>query len=137
MRRNEKRRNPLPDKEWLLLKLSLQTFPVSSKILFSETPIKQVTKFKFGSFATHRTSRSFEFHVWIQRSKHNLADNTIQVQICPVTRVVTCMPAFRLNIRVQEYYCATLLDSKNLAAGNTILLKTTSIVTKKTCNFPR
>ena len=41
------------------------------------------------------------------------------------TRIIVCA---LLNIRVPEYHCATPLDSKNLAAENTILLKTISIV---------
>ena len=33
----------------------------------------------------YHTSRAIEFHVLMQRSKHNLADNTTKIQICSVT----------------------------------------------------
>ena len=55
--------------EWLRLKLPLQTRPVS---------IKQFTKCKFGSFRTAIAPLvQLSSPVWIQRLKHNLADNTI------------------------------------------------------------
>ena len=50
----------------------------------------------------------------MQRLKHNLVDNAIQLQICSVTRVVTCLPAFRLIICVPEYHYVISLDFKKL-----------------------